>query len=176
VHHKDPAGQKTPILTVQCGNVVAVSVAQSLSTALNGEGPNTEIFISRLAFGANQIAKGEHEQFYKVHHDYLADVKYIPFTASLLFDTPAIEHLESGETVTRTPRHWAKSLVDDNGNSLKVDLQQGTTDGSAVLITPSGSYSQPSLNFNSIGKGRIRRSQPLQKCTLILCLQIQTFP
>jgi hypothetical protein len=72
----------------------------------------------------------------------LTDVKYIPFTASRLIDTPAIEHLESGNTVTRTPRQWAKSLVDNDGNSLEIDLEQGTTDGSAVLLTPSGSYSQ----------------------------------
>ena len=142
LRHKDPAGQKTPILTVRCGKAAALSVAQSLSTALNGEGTNTEIFISSLALGANQIAKGEHEQIYKVHHDYLADVKFIPFPASRQIDTPAIEHLESGETVTRTPRQWAKSLVDDEGNSLEVDLEQGTTDGTAVLIAPSGSYSQ----------------------------------
>jgi hypothetical protein len=148
LRHKDPAGQKTPILTVRCGKSVAVSVAQTLSTALNGEGTNPEIFISRLALGANQVAKGEHEQIYKVHHDYLADVKFIPFTASRMIDRQVIEHLASGETVTRTPRQWAKSLTDSNGQSLEVDLEQGTSDGSAVLITPSASHSQVLVELN----------------------------
>ena len=142
MRHKDPAGNKTPILTVRCGKSVAVAVAQSLSASLNGEGTNPEIFISRLALGANQIAKGEHEKIYKVHHDFLSDVLLIPFTASRQIDLPVIEHLDSGETVTRSPRQWAKSLVDEEGNSLEVDLENGTTDGSAVLITPSASHQQ----------------------------------
>ncbi len=101
VRHKDPAGHKTPILTVRCGKSVAVKVAQALSASLNGEGTNPEIFISRMALGANQIAKGEHEKIYKVHHDYLSDVAFIPFTASRQIDLTVIEHLESGEMVTQ---------------------------------------------------------------------------
>jgi hypothetical protein len=147
MRHKDPAGHKTPILTVRCGKSVAVQVAQALSASLNGEGSNPEIFISRMALGANQIAKGEHEKIYKVHHDYLSDVVFIPFTASRRIDLNVIEHLESGETVTRSPRQWAKSLVDNDGNSLEVDLENGTIDGSAVLITPSASYQQTILEL-----------------------------
>ncbi len=142
LRHKDPTGQKTPLLTVRCGKTVAVSVAQILSASLNGEGTTPEIFISRLALGANQVLKGEHEKIYKVHHEYLADVKFIPFTASRKIDLEVIEHLDSGATVTRSPRQWAKSLVDDEGQSLEVDLEQGTIDSSAVLITPSASYPQ----------------------------------
>jgi hypothetical protein len=142
MRHKDPAGNRTPILTVRCGKLVAVKVAHALSAALNGEGSNPEIFISRLALGANQIKKGEHEKIYKVHHEYLSDVTFIPFPASRQIDLQVIEHLDTGETVTRSPRQWAKSLVDIDGISLEVDLEIGTTDGSAVLITPSASYQQ----------------------------------
>jgi hypothetical protein len=60
IRHKDPSGVKTQILTGRCGRQVATKVAQALSTALNGEGTNPEIFISRLALGANQIVRGDH--------------------------------------------------------------------------------------------------------------------
>ncbi|KAI2509010.1 hypothetical protein MHU86_5386 [Fragilaria crotonensis] len=145
--HKDPAGKKTPILTVRCGRSVAVEVAQALSTALNGTGSNPEIFISRLALGANQIKKGEHEKIYKVHHEYLSDIMFIPFPASRQIDLQVIEHLNSGETVTRSPRQWAKSLCDKDGIPLEVDLENGTIDGSAVLITPSASHHQTILEL-----------------------------
>lgn len=114
---------------------VAVEVAQALSASLNGEGTNPEICIPpRLALGANQIQKGGHEKIYQVHHNYLSDVTFIPLNASCQIEFQVIEHLESGKTVTRSPRQWAKSLVDTDGNSLEVDLKNGTTDGSAVLI------------------------------------------
>jgi hypothetical protein len=43
---KDPVGHKTFILTVHCGKSVAVSVTQSLSASLNGDGTNPKMFIS----------------------------------------------------------------------------------------------------------------------------------
>ncbi len=56
VRHKDPSGSKIQVLTVRCGKQVATEVASILSTSLNGEGTNPEIFISRLALGANRTA------------------------------------------------------------------------------------------------------------------------
>jgi hypothetical protein len=49
IRHKDPSGRKIQILTVRCGKQVSTQVAQILSTFLDGEGTNPEIFISRLA-------------------------------------------------------------------------------------------------------------------------------
>ncbi len=64
IRHKDPSGRKIQILTVRCGKQVSTQVAQILSTFLNGEGTNPEIFISRLALGANRTARGDHDRIY----------------------------------------------------------------------------------------------------------------
>jgi hypothetical protein len=66
---------------------VSTEVAQILST-LNGEGTNPEIFISRLALGANRIARGDHDKIYQVHHDFMEDVVYPPFLSSTQIDIP----------------------------------------------------------------------------------------
>ena len=127
------------MLTVRCGRQVATEVAQTLSTFLNGEGTNPEIFISRLALGANRTARGDHERIYQVHHDYMEDIMYLPFLSSKQMDIPIAEYLECGEQITRTPRQWAKSLADSDGKSLEVDMENGNTDGDVVLIVPSAS-------------------------------------
>jgi hypothetical protein len=104
LRHKDPSGVKTQILTVRCGRQVATQVAQSLSAALNGEGSNPEIFISRLALGANRIARGDHEAIYKVHHEYMSDIVYLPFPVNQKIDSEIVEYLETGDQISRTPR------------------------------------------------------------------------
>jgi hypothetical protein len=72
IRYKDPSGQKIQVITVRCGGrQVATEVAQTLSTFLNNEGTNPEIFISRLALGANRTARGNHERIYQVHHDFM---------------------------------------------------------------------------------------------------------
>jgi hypothetical protein len=57
LRHKDPVGNSVKILAVQCGKASSTEVAEILSTALCREGKNAEIFISRLAIGANQTSK-----------------------------------------------------------------------------------------------------------------------
>jgi hypothetical protein len=64
IRHKDPTGKQIPILNVRCGKQVATQVAQTLSTCLNGEGTNPEIFISRFALGTNRVARGDHQRIY----------------------------------------------------------------------------------------------------------------
>ena len=110
-----------------------------MSTFLNGEGTNPEIFISRLALGANRTARGDHERIYQVHHDFMEDIMYLPFLSSKQIHIVIAEYLESGEQITRTPSQWAKSLVDSNGKSLKVDMENGNTDGDVFFIVPSAS-------------------------------------
>ena len=69
---------------------------------------------------------------------YLADVSHLLFSASAAIDTPVTEYLKSGETVARSPRQWAKSLVFPNGESLEVDLEYGGAfESRAVLVVPS---------------------------------------
>ena len=158
VRHKDPSGSKIQVLTVRCGKQVATEVAKLLSTSLNGEGTNPEIFISRLALGANRTARGDHERIYQVHHDFMDDIVYLPFLSSKQIDIPIIEYLESGEQITRTPRQWAKSLVNSDGISLEVDMENGRPDGNVVLILPSASLAQAKVELQNIGSAKIRCS------------------
>lgn len=125
--HKDPSGAKVFMLTIRCGKHVATEVVRILSTSLNGEGTNPEIFISRLALGANRHTKGEHEKIYRVHHDYLSDISRLPSPACRAVDTAVIEHLDSGVQIMRTPRQWAKNFTFPDGTtSLEADLENGT--------------------------------------------------
>ena len=149
IRHKDPSGAKTQILTVRCGKQVATKVAQILSTALDGEGSTPEIFISRLALGANRIARGDHEAIYQVHHDFMSDIVYLPFPSSMPIDTAVVEYLDSGEQITRTPRQWAKSLTLAEDEAMEVDMENGTPDGSVVLILPSASLEHAKLALHS---------------------------
>ena len=133
--HSD--GRRTPMLTVRCGKSVSITVAEMLSTSLCGEGCNPEIFISRIALGANHTSRIEHDKIYQVHHNYLADLCYLPVSIKGGLDSPATEHLDSDETLLRTPRQWAQSLVSDEGEPLEAVLENGTEDGNAVLLVPS---------------------------------------
>jgi hypothetical protein len=152
VWHKDPIGNSVKILVgVRCGKASSTKVAEILSTALCGEGKNAEIFISRLAIGANQTSKKEHERIYQVHMDYLKDIVYIPFPIQAI-NTLVTEYLESGPTTTQTPRQWAKSLVTKDGASLEIDLENGTADGSAIILAPSSSAAQAKVELNKFWK------------------------
>jgi hypothetical protein len=62
---------------------------------------------------------------------------HLPFLSSKQIDIPIAEYLESGEQITRTQSQWAKSLIDPDGKSLEVDMENGNTDGDVVLIVPS---------------------------------------
>ena len=151
VRHKDPVGNSVKILAVRCGKASSTKVAEILSTALCGEGNNAEIFISRLAIGANQTSKKEHERIYQVHMDYLKDIVRIPFPIQAI-DTLVTEYLETGPTTTQTPRQWAKSLVTKDGASLEIDLENGTADGSAIILAPSASAAQAKIELNNFWK------------------------
>ena len=119
---------------------MSTKLAEILSNALCGEGIHPEIFISRLALGANQTSKNDHERIYKVHNEFLHDVSHLLFSASAAINSTVTEFYDSGETITRTPRQWAKSLVSPEGESLEVDLENGGTQaGKAVLVVPSAS-------------------------------------
>jgi hypothetical protein len=140
LRHSNPTGSRITILTVRCGKSMSTKLAENLSTALCGEGIHPEIFISRLALGANQTSKHDHERIYKVHNEFLADVSHILFSASAALDTEVKEFFDSGETVSRTPRQWAKSLISPDGASLEADLENGGSNASrAVLVVPSAS-------------------------------------
>ena len=93
-----------------------------MSTALCGEHKAPEIFISRLGLGASLTTTKEHEELYEIHSEYLRDISYLPFPLPGSIDNQVTEYLDSGETISQSPRMWAKSLTADDGSSLEVDL------------------------------------------------------
>ena len=134
---RDAVGNQTSILTIRCGKSVSNKLAEILSNALNGKA-TPEVFLSRLAIGANQTSKQGQEEIYNVQQAFLEDLVYLPFLATNYIDHPIAEFLESGETILRTPRQWAKSLCDEHGNSIEAELENGgITDGNTVLMVPS---------------------------------------
>ena len=138
LRHSNPTGSRITILTIRCGKPHATSVAEILRTALCGDADHPEIFISRLALGANQTSKTDHKKIYDVHNAFVHDVSHLLFSASTSIDTPVTEYYDNGGTVTRSPRQWAKSLVYPAGESLEADLENGGQyNGKAVLVVPS---------------------------------------
>ena len=125
LRHTNPTGSNLTILSVRCGKSKSTQMAEILSTALCGEGMHPEIFISRLGLGANQTSKQNHERIYSVHNEYVADVSHLLFASSVSIDTAVTEFFDTGKTVHRTPRQWAKSLVSPDGQSLEADLENG---------------------------------------------------
>lgn len=155
LRHSNPTGSRITILTVRCGKAMSTKVAEILSTALCGEGSHPEIFISKLALGANQTSKRDHESIYKVHNEYLADVSHLLFSASNPIDVAVTEFFDSGATVTRTPRQWAKSLVSPDGTSLEADLENGgAPGGKAILVVPSASRLLATAELHNYWKRR----------------------
>jgi hypothetical protein len=148
LRYKDPVGNKVPILSVRCGKSTSIKTAELLSTALCGEGKNPEIFISRLAIGSNHTSRADHGKIYKVHLDFLNDITYLPFPLNGPIDLPVTEHLDSGETRTQSPRQWAKGLTSEDGMSLEVDIENGKSDGTVVLIVPSASLRKAQLELS----------------------------
>ena len=112
VRYEDPVGNKVPILSVRCGKSTATKTAELLSTALCGEGQNPEIFISRLAIGANHTSRADHEKIYKVHLDFLSDITYLPLHLMGPIDMPVTEYIESGATI------FISSNLPDNGRKV----------------------------------------------------------
>ncbi|KAI2513931.1 hypothetical protein MHU86_315 [Fragilaria crotonensis] len=150
LRHSNPTGSRINILTVRCGKSVSTKLAEILSTALCGEDIHPEIFISRLALGANQTSKRDHERIYQVHNEFLDDVSHLLFSASASIDTKFTEFFDSGETISRTPRQWAKSLISPDGKSLEADLENGGANESrAVLVVPSVSLSFATAELQS---------------------------
>ena len=137
MRHRDPIGNRVPILSVRCGKSVSTQVAEIPSRTLCGEGLYPEIFISRVGIGANQTTVDEHAQIYSKHIEFLNDITYLPFPFYGPIDAPVTEYLESGETIMRSPRMWAKSLQSSDGTSLEVDLEHEKMDGHPLLIVPS---------------------------------------
>lgn len=145
IRHNNPTGSRIPILTVRCGKSVSTSLAEILSSTLCGSDKASEIFISRLALGANKTSRIDHERIYSVHREFLNDVTHVVFPLSRPIDSAVTEHHDSGLTTTQTPRQWVKTLVSPDGSSLEVDLENGTNDGHATLIVPSASLPQVQL-------------------------------
>ena len=123
------------LLTVRCGKSVATKVTEYLTQKLNGEGDRNEVFISKLGLGAVKMNRSDLERIYQHHHNYLKDIHHLPFSLTRNIDSPRIEYNDDGQTIERSPRNWATTLEQD-GKNLGVDIENGTKDGTTVLLVP----------------------------------------
>jgi hypothetical protein len=174
LRHSNPTGSRITILTVRCGKSMSTKLAEHLSTALCGEGTHQEIFISRLALGANQTSKHDHQRIYSVHNEFLDDVSHLLFAVSAAIDTAVNEFFDSGETISRTPRQWAKSLISPDGESLEVDLENGGShEGRAVLVVPSASLTLAKAELQNYWT---RRNPTLSHATKLYTESMESHP
>jgi hypothetical protein len=135
VKHKDPLGNKIMLLTVRCGKTDVTKVTEYLTQTLNGEGARTEVFLSKLGLGAIKMNRSDLERIYQHHHNYLKDIHHISFSLTRNIDSKRIEYTDDGQSQERSPRIWATTLEHD-GKNLNVDIENGTKDGSTILIVP----------------------------------------
>ena len=175
LHHSNPTGSRITILTVRCGKSMSTETAEILSTVLCGEGIHPEFFISRLALGArNKTTKLDHERIYSVNNDFLQDVSHLLFSASAAIDTVVTEFYDSGDSVSRSPRQWTKSLAAVDGTPLEVDLESGgDTNGRAVMVVPSVSIS---LVTDELRQYWLRRNPTLTHANKLYQESISTHP
>ena len=158
------------MLTVRCGKSVSITVAEMLSTSLCGEGCHPEIFISRLALGANHTSRIEHDKIYQVHHDYLADLCY----TLLLFPSRWVLTVRRSRSTCWT---LEKRLFEHHDNGLNLSSQRKVNPWKLFWrMLPKTArrfcwYHQFSLRWRqlrltSTGKDKIRRLRRLQSYTL----------
>ena len=99
IRHRDPVGNRVPILCVRCGAYVSTKVAEILSTYLCGDGMHQEIFISRVGIGANKTSVAEYAQMYNKHIEFLNKITYVPFPVHGSINAPVAEYLDTGDMI-----------------------------------------------------------------------------
>ena len=174
LRRSNPTGSRITILTVRCGKSESTKTAEILCNALCGDAPHHEIFIARLALGANQTSKSDHERIYEVHNEFLTDVSHLLFSAAASIDDPVTEYFHTGETIVRSPRQWAKSLVFPDGDPMEADLENGGEyNGKAVLVIPSAALSTATRELQDYWN---RRNPTLSQAAQLYQDSLSTFP
>jgi hypothetical protein len=129
---KTPTGKTVPHLTVKCGENHVGALTEILSTYLNGK--DTSVFLGRLLI--SKMDTTEVDAVFQTHADFVTTLRCLSLSPVVQnIDRVRTEYRKEGN-ILRTARLWAKTLIDENGNSLKCDAENGGDNQRAQLLVP----------------------------------------
>lgn len=129
---KTPTGKTAPHLTVKCGENHVGALTEILSTYLNGK--DTSVFLGRLLL--SKMDTSEVDAIFQTHVDFVTTLRCLSLSPVVQnIDRVRTEYRQEGN-ILRTARLWAKTLIDEEGNSLKCDVENGGDNQRAQLLVP----------------------------------------
>ncbi|KAI2499782.1 hypothetical protein MHU86_14725 [Fragilaria crotonensis] len=134
LHRTTPLGQKINHLVVQCGEKHVHPLSQALLTVLTGY--RSPVYIPRFAFA--DMSTEQATKLFETHDQYIKALRSISLFPMLTnLDTLRTEHFPDGNTLVRSTRDWATSIMSIDGTeSAKCDVVNGGLDQKAYLLFP----------------------------------------
>jgi hypothetical protein len=119
-------------LVVKCGENYAGALTEILSAHLNGT--ETSVFLGQLM--KSKMATDDVDALFQTHVDFVASIRCLSLSPLVQNnDRVRTEYRKEGNHLS-TARIWAKMLVDEGGNSLQCDVENGGTNQRAQLLVP----------------------------------------
>ena len=138
-HRKTPTGQAIPHIAVRCGEHHVSSLTDILSAHLDGS--KTAVFLGRLLI--SKMPPDEVDCLFKTHSEFVSNIRTLTLAPLVTnIDRIRIEHNSDSTTVERSTREWADSLTDNNGKSLKCDVENGGNNRAVHLLVPKENMAQ----------------------------------
>jgi len=129
---KTPTGRTVPHLIVKCGENHVGALTEILSTYLDGT--ETSVFLGRLLI--SKMETDEVDAVFQTHADFITSIRCLSLSPVIQnLDRVRTEYRNDGN-ILRTARMWAKTLTDEDGNSLKCDAENGGDNQRAQLLVP----------------------------------------
>ncbi|KAI2499330.1 hypothetical protein MHU86_15174 [Fragilaria crotonensis] len=129
---KTPTGRTVPHLIVKCGENHVGALTEILSTYLNGT--ETSVFLGRLLI--SKMSTDEVDAIFQTHSDFVTSLRCLSLSPVVQnIDRVRTEYRTEGN-ILRTARLWAKTLLDEEGNSLRCDAENGGDNQRAHLLVP----------------------------------------
>lgn len=134
LHRMTPLGQKINHLVVQCGEKHVHPLSQALLNVLTGY--RSPVYIPRFAFA--DMSPAQATKLFETHDQYIKALRSISLFPMLTnLDTLRTEHFPDGNTLVRSTRDWATSIMSSDGTeSAKCDVVNGGIDQKAYLLFP----------------------------------------
>jgi hypothetical protein len=129
---KTPTGRTVPHLIVKCGENHVGALTEIPSTYLNGQ--ETSVFLGRLLI--SKMETEEVDAIFQTHADFVTSIRCLSLSPVVQnLDRVRTEYRKDGN-ILRTARMWAKTLIDNDGHSLKCDAENGGNNQRAQLLVP----------------------------------------
>ena len=150
-----PHGEKIPHLIVKCGSNHVTALSEILSTHLDGK-MTTALYLATSLL--NKMTTEEAYGLFATHKKFTASIQRLPlFPQVINIDRIRTEHLSTSKTMERSTREWATGLkLNDSGQSLRCDAENGGKDRRAYLLVPTAYLEQAKHEFESY-KNRLKQ-------------------